>query len=381
MSSPSETPSAKRRTRAKRPATPPDGTPPSRTGPGRRAGAYTQTERVLELLARLQARRTPAQLAPLAAELGISVKQLRRDLAVLHAAGHGVALAPVEGRAAVRLLRGRSEAITLTLRERFALLAMRDVLATLEGTPLAEDAASIFRKIAASLPDDAARDLRTLGPSFRYLPDGGLKRYEAHADALDALLTGALHRHAVRARYRHSGGAVDAGRLEPWGVALYRNGLYVVGRWDTESAPRVFAVERFAAATRLRDARFEVPADFSIASFFDGAFGVFAGGAPRAITLDFDPAVRAILDARRYHPSQRIRRVAGGRIRMTLELATSPEVVSWLVGWGPMVRVVSPADLAESVAAEHRAALAGYASTTKRGSRKKGGESVSESGS
>ncbi len=264
MTPPSETPTAKKRGRATRAVTKPTEAPAPRTGPGRRAGAYTQTERVLELLARLQARRTPALLASLAADLGISVKQLRRDLAVLHAAGHGVSLAPVEGRAAVRLVRGRSEAVTLTLRERFALLAMRDVLATLEGTPLAEDAASIFRKIGASLPDDAARDLRTLGPSFRYLPDGGLKRYDAHADVLDALLTGALHRHAVRARYRHAAGAIDTGTLEPWGIALYRNGLYVIGRWETATTPRVFAIERFEAATRARDKRFDVPADFSI---------------------------------------------------------------------------------------------------------------------
>jgi proteasome accessory factor B len=334
---------------------------------------------VLELLARLQARRTPALLAPLAADLGISEKQLRRDLAVLDAAGHTVSRTRVEGRAAVRLLRGRSEAVTLTLRERFALLAMRDVLATLEGTPLAEDADSIFRKIAASLPDDAALELRTLGPRFRYLPDGGVKGYEAHADVVDALLTGALRRQPVEARYRRATGTVEAARLEPWGVALYRNGLYVVGRWGEDAAARVFAVERFVTATRTRTGRFEVPADFTIAAFFAGAFGVFAGGEVRPITLEFAAGVRRLVEARRYHPSQCNTRLPGGRTRVALTLAVTPEVVSWLVGWGPMVRVVSPADLAESVADEHRAALAVANPASMVGSARKGGEALSQS--
>lgn len=59
------------------------------------------------------------------------------------------------------------------------------------------------------------------------------------------------------------------------------------------------------------------------------------------------------------HPSQRTKRLRGGRVRMELELPVTPDVVAWLVGWGPMVRVQEPEMLAEAVLAEHRAALCG----------------------
>ena len=329
------------------------------SGPGRRRGAYSQTERVLELLARLGARRAATRLEVLAAEVEVSEKQLRRDLAILEGAGHRLERTKVEGRAAVRLARGGTAAIALTLRERFALVAMRDVFASLAGTPLAEDAGAIFRKVVATLPDDAVQELTALGPRFAYVPADGVKDYAAHADVVDELLTGALRRQPVDADYRPAQGEVRRGGFEPWGIALYRHGLYAVGRWDDDTHPRVFAVERFTHALRRRGARFELPGEFSLSSFFAGAFGVFAGGEPETVRLDFDAGVTALVRARRFHPSQTIRRRAGGGLRMVLTLPVTPDVVSWLVGWGPMVRVCEPAWLGARVAAEHEAALAG----------------------
>lgn len=326
--------------------------------PGRRAGAYSQTERVLALLTRLRARRTPAMLDLLAADVGVSVKQLRRDLGALGAAGHQTELVRIEGRSAVRLRHGKTEAVALTLRERFALLAMRDVFASLDGTPLADDARSIFDKVVATLPDDAAAEFAQLGPRFLYVSDGGIKSYAEHADAVDELLTGALRRQTVDASYRPAHGKKIEGGFEPWGIALYRNGLYVVGRWEAERGPRVFAVERFVSVERRRRTRFAVPGGFSLAHFFGGALGVFPGGEIEEIVLEFPAAVAMIVRARRYHPSQRTAVLRDGGVRVELRAPLSPDVVAWLVGWGAMVRVCSPQTLADRVEAEHTAALA-----------------------
>jgi predicted DNA-binding transcriptional regulator YafY len=323
------------------------------THPGRRAGAYTQTERVLELLARLGARRTAIRLDELAADLDVSVKQLRRDLGALGGAGYQTELVRIEGRSAVRLLRGKTEPVVLTFRERITLLAIRDVFTALEGTPLAEDARSIFDKVLATLPDDTARDVSRLGARFRYLPDGGLKSYADHADVVDALLTATVHRHAVDATYRSNKGRLRTGRFEPWGLALHKNGLYVVGRFDDAASPIVLAVERFEKAERRRTARFEIPDDFSLESFFDGAFGVFVGSPPERVVLDFDANVRPLVTTRRWHRSQETTVLPDGRVRMQLDVGVSPDLVAWVVGWGPMVVVSEPTHLAERVRSEH----------------------------
>lgn len=322
---------------------------------GRRSGTYSQAERVLELMTILRARRTPIRLDALAERVGVSEKQLRRDLTMLSAAGLHPKFVRIDGRSAVVLARGSQESIALSLRERLTLLAMRDVFESLDGTPFAEDARRIFEKVCATLPDELRLDFKALGPRFQYVPDGGIKRYGDHADVVDELFTGALRRQTVDATYVPAHGRERVEGFEPWGLALYRNGLYVVGRWERDEGPRVLAIERFSAVERRRRSRFEVPADFSIAGFFHGAFGVFPGE-PRRVVLDFDASVQTIVEARHFHPTQETERRADGGVRMTLHVPTSPDVVAWLVGWGPRVRVIEPMDLCEAVRDEHRLA-------------------------
>lgn len=83
---------------------------------------------------------------------------------------------------------------------------------------------------------------------------------------------------------------------------------------------------------------------------------MFPGGEPQRVVLEFDRAVATIVLARRYHASQRTKRLRDGRVRMELDLTVTPEVVSWVVGWGPMVRVVASEAFAENVEPEHRLA-------------------------
>ncbi|MBX3248694.1 MAG: WYL domain-containing protein [Myxococcales bacterium] len=327
-----------------------------RRSAGRRSGAYTQTERVLELMTILRARRTAVRLDALAERVGVSEKQLRRDLAMLSAAGLDPKLVRIDGRSAVVLARSSQETIALSLRERLTLLAMRDAFESLHGTPFAEDAKRISEKLVATLPDALRLEFEALGPRFQYVPDGGIKHYGDHADVVDELFTGALRRQKVDATYVSARGTERVEAFEPWGLALYRNGLYVVGRWERDAAPRVLAIERFRAAERRRRSHFEVPADFSIASFFHGAFGMFPG-APRRVVLDFDASVQGLVEARRFHTTQETVRRSDGGVRMTLHVPTSPDVVAWLVGWGPRVVVVEPEDLADAVREEHRCAL------------------------
>ena len=263
----------------------------------------------------------------------------------------------VEGRSAVRLLPGKSEPISLGLRERITLLAIRDVFATLEGTPFAEDAQSIFDKVLATLPDETARDVARLGAGFRYVADGGLKSYAEHAELVDALLTAAVHRHVVQAGYRSASGRERAGRLEPWGLALHRNGLYVVGRFEDEPLARVLAVERFTSAERVRRARFALPDGFSLDAYFAGAFGVFPGAPSERVVLEFDRDVAHLVAQRRWHPSQSTTVGGSGAVRVTLDVGVTPDLVTWLVGWGARVRVTEPESLADRVHAEHVAAV------------------------
>ena len=69
--------------------------------------------------------------------------------------------------------------------------------------------------------------------------------------------------------------------------------------------------------------------------------------------------------ARRVHPSQKLAVAADGRVRASLSLPESAEVLararSWLLGFGAAVRVIEPRELAEDIALELRRAADRYA--------------------
>ena len=320
---------------------------------GRTRGAYAQTNRVLALLDRLSVRRFPVPLVSLADELNISERQLRRDLRALDAAGHRVEVTVIDGRTAVKLADGlRAGVLQLSLRERWALLAVRGVFDVLEGTPLYEDVTSIYEKVSASLPKDQRDSLRALGDRFVYLSGDGIKSYTGKEDVLDAILTGVLRRNRVRFRYKSKSGEVTRGVLEPYAMVLYKQGLYTIGRVRTAAGvvERTFAVERFTSAEHQRGATFQVPKDFHVQRFFQGAFGIHHGESTHRVVVDFDASARPLVEARRWHPSQRLIKLPNGGVRAELDVSDLTEVVHWIVGWGPKAKARAPKPLVDRVA-------------------------------
>lgn len=339
----------------------------TKEGPGRRKGKYGQAARTLRILEQLKSSPDGALLAPLAADLGISERQLRRDLEALDEAGFTYELVTVDRRAAARLTDQRGIDLRLSQRERFALFAARRVFDVLEGTPLHEDVASIYNKLAASLPEEQKKELSRFGDRFVYLPDGGTKTYDDKADILNALLTGVLRRRSVRFRYRAKSGEITEGRLAPYAIVLYKQGLYAIGRVEQEQQPqqterlaRTFALERFLEAEHIRGAAFEVPEDFRIDRYFHGAFGIYLGDLTEHVIIDFRAEARELVEARTWHPSQSITRLENGGVRLELDVSDLIQVANWAIGWGPLAEVKAPPALIKRVAREHEEAAAIY---------------------
>lgn len=334
-------------------------------GPGRRAGGYSQSIRVFRLLDLLQGRRSPTSLDSLAEELEVSTRQVRRDLEALTECGHPTESIPTrDGRAGTRLVERRSRSIVLTHRERYALLAARRVFDVLAGTSLREDLDNIYRKVVAALPDDERDEIEAYGDRFLYVPGGGARSYVGREDVIDALLTGVMLRLRVRYTYVAANGATHDGVLEPCAMVLYRNTLYVVGPASRHGPPepgrepRVWAVDRFQAATHQRGERFKPPADFHVDRYFRGAFGIFVGAEQHRVVVEFEPEARASVEGRVWHPSQEAEVLPDGGLRVAFHVGHLAEVTTWVLGWGSMVRVVEPPELVERVREELGAALA-----------------------
>lgn len=321
---------------------------------GRKKGKYQQGVRVLRMIGELRLRHAGMTVQELADAFEISTKQVRRDLDLFEAEGCQVERVKGEGpgepmRIVVRDAPLRR--LDLTLRERYALLAVRRMFDVLEHTPLYEDVRSVYAKIAQGFPVDRRAEMERMQDRFIFLPDGGRKCYAAREEVLDQLMSGVLYRAQVRYAYTNSSGKHHHGTLEPFAIVLYRQGLYVVGRKQGSDQTRVFAVERFVTAEYVRRERFEVPADFRVEDHFKGVFGIFAGGkAAMRVVIDFTARVAEFVRARDWHPEQTLEERAGGGVRLCFQVTDLTQVLSWVLSWGAEARVVEPTSLADDIA-------------------------------
>jgi len=72
-------------------------------------------------------------------------------------------------------------------------------------------------------------------------------------------------------------------------------------------------------------------------------------GKPVTVELLFDTATTAWVKDRTWHPSQKTTMEKGGRLRMTLTVAATPELVGWLLGFGGGVTIIGPPELRGAV--------------------------------
>lgn len=211
-------------------------------------------------------------------------------------------------------------------------------------TPFLDDVVSVLGKLEQRMSDKERAELAAFGEQFVYMPDHGTKSYEGKEDIIDAVQTGIINRVLVRYRYADASGRSRAGFLAPYRVAMYRNGLYVLGaRLSTiaevpATAPLgVFAIERFTEAEHMRGHGFELPADDPrVREVLAGAFGprLPDRDGPHDVVVEFSKGKAQLVASREWHPSQRLTSLPDGGIQLALRVASLAPIVSWVLEWG-----------------------------------------------
>jgi len=326
--------------------------------------------RALRVLDALRGYKQGRLMSELAAEVGSSERTVKRDIAALQDAGIEVTRVQIDGRAAAHLKDRAFSYVAVTRRERYTLLAVRRMFDVLKGTSFAEDVDSVLRKLEQRMSPEERAEHATFGDRFAYIPDGGIKPYEGKDDVLDALLTGVLSRKLVRYAYQGARGRAQRGYLAGFAMVLYKHGLYVVGKrvaspTDTAAIENGeilnLAAERFSEADWVRDASFTPPASFKLDNFVDDAFGAHVGkGIAQRVVIEFSKERAAYARARVWHRTQRFEEQNDGTVHVAFMCKNLAPIVSWVLGWGPHARVISPAELRIQVARELRDATRHY---------------------
>src|SRR5258705_8546303 len=101
-------------------------------------------------------------------------------------------------------------------------------------------------------------------------------------------------------------------------------------------------------AVELTRARFEVPSDFNVERYLEGAWGILRGDLV-TVRVVFARSLAPYISERLWHPSQKLRQLLDGRVEMTLLVADTLEVRRWILGFGVEAGVLAPEALREAL--------------------------------
>ena len=315
------------------------------------------------ILRELEASRR-ATIDDLALKTRVTTRTIRRDLEALQASGFPLYDEVIDGKRywtlEAKAFR-RLDDTGFTLAELSALYFSRTLVECLAATPFQQDVASAFDKLATSLTPGMRRFLDRLPLVFQARTAAEHADYadtkfqrERIARLLDATLN---HRRATMKYFSMSSGREKEYLIEPYRLVYSPGGLYALAFVPDYGELRTFAVERIRSLSLLEE-RF-TPSDLP-----EGVFAHSLGvnqGAPEHVEIAFEPRIAPYIRERRWHTSQTHTDRKDGGVVLALEVCNDWALRSWILGFGPLARVIGPASLKAQIKDEIDRASERYA--------------------
>jgi predicted DNA-binding transcriptional regulator YafY len=317
-----------------------------------------------KVLHALETARHGVAIDALADDLGVTTRTIRRDLAALQEAGFPLYdEKDAEGRVRWRLegqvLKGLEAGFTLA--ELCALYLSRNLLESVAGAPFRRDLGMAFARIEKMLSPRMRQFLDAMPGVLAAKANPAATGDDARADIMARLLEGTLHHRVATMRY-HS---VSSGRekdylIHPYRIAFAQGELYLLAFVPEYDDIRTFAVSRIEAVS-LEKPTFTPRKDLAD-DVFGNSLGVYSG--PTApVEIEFEARIAPYVRARVWHPSQEVREAEAGRVRLSMQVCHDWALRSWILGWGPLARVLAPASLANEIQSDLQSASTRYASS------------------
>ena len=334
---------------------------------GRPRGPFTQHRRLDALRSLLQRHPGGLSIYELSRELSVTPRSLRRYLAEVRRELDLISVPAKRGGANLwRLAPGEvPRKVEVRRTQAYALLAARRLFEPMRGSTLYEEIDLAAQKLLGVArrpgrgPNAGVADAR-LEDRFLYLPFAP-KDYASRTESLDDLFQAVADLRPLRCRYRRSrDGREERIVIHPYAMVLYKDAIYCVGLHVAKGEIRTFVLDRMRDTEFEATERFELPPSFSIDDYFQGQFGIWRGGEPKTVVIEFDARVSEFVSSRKIHASQVLEELEGGGLRLTMQIGDLTEVATWVLGFGDTARVVAPEDLVARGRGELRGALARY---------------------
>lgn len=308
----------------------------------------------------------------MASRTGVTTRTIRRDLDALQAAGFPLYDETHDGKKYWLLEQRpfrRLDDTGFTLAELSALYFSRTVVECLTSMPFEQDVRSAFDKLAGALTPGMRQFLDRLPLAVQAKPEPGsrtaagdrpldARQAAARSTRIAQLLDAILHHRRVTMKYdSFSSKRLKEYLVEPYRLIFAQGGLYLIAFVPEYGAMRTFSADRVRALSVMEE-RFE-PQEVEEAAFAH-SLGVHQGTPPQRIEIAFDARIAPYVRERLWHDSQELQDQADGSVRMVLHVSNDWALKSWILGFGPLARVIAPPDLASEILNEIERAKALY---------------------
>lgn len=318
----------------------------------RRGETRRPVERIFAIHQAIRRGRFP-NCRTLAEQIGVTPKTVQRDISFMQRdLGLPLAYDPLRHGYAYEGPVTDFPPLKVSAEDIVSLFLARKALEPLQGSPLEATLRDSFRRLSSSLAGEVSFRWSDLDEVFSARDSGVVP---ADVALFEKVSRAILETRELRFDYRKiDGERWEARRLQPYHLAEFDGGWYVIGHDPDRKARRTFALQRMRKV-RPAAARFLRPADFSLGDHLGGSFGVWHNPADRGrrqrIRLRFDGWAARLVSERRWHPSQQLEWQGKGRDRlvMTLELCSFEEIRRWILSWGNQVEVLSPPRLRREI--------------------------------
>jgi predicted DNA-binding transcriptional regulator YafY len=247
--------------------------------------------------------------------------------------------------------------IPFTLSELLSVYFAQDALRSLDGTVLHDSLQSLFDKVRASIPKPLFRQMLGLRSAFLSgIP--AQKDYGTYREFIKIIHDAIEERKTLRLQYQPRDQKPAERNVNPYAVHLRNGTLYLIGYCHTRKDIRTFVVDRMQKI-RITEETFPAPAGFSLANYLRHSFGMFTEELAR-VKVRFHKSLTGYLMERRWHPSQKNKRLKDGSLELVFEVAGTKEIKTWIMGFGSLAKVLEPAALVREIKDDLEKALCSY---------------------
>jgi predicted DNA-binding transcriptional regulator YafY len=202
-----------------------------------------------------------------------------------------------------------------------------------------------------------------LDRKFFFVAKGGEISLPEKREDLDEVVDALLTETSLSFSYSHNDGKLETVNVAPLSLVIFDHQFYLLAR-RADASLYAYRFARMSSVERGEDiVAYPTKGEFDPRTVFAPLFGIHvaAGGPIEEVEVLLDEPWATYATSHRWHASQRLARVDGGRVRVTLSVRLCREVEAWALSFGEQAVIVRPEELRARVAKRVGAAAASYA--------------------